>query len=61
MPSTRPRRALGQSEEELVRDNNRAHALIENGLAASIVQECAENGHIDLSRAEYLDLSKTAA
>ena len=47
---------LGPSEEELVRDNNRAHALIENGLAASIVQGYAENGHIDLSRAEYLDL-----
>ena len=43
---------LGPSEEELVRDNNRAHALIENGLAAAIVQGYADNGHIDLSRAE---------
>jgi hypothetical protein len=48
--------SLAPSEEELVRDNNRAHAILENGLTASIVQGYAENGHIDLRGAEELGL-----
>ena len=48
--------SLAPSEEELVRDNNRAHAILENGLTASIVQGYAENGLIDLAGAEELGL-----
>ncbi len=48
--------SLAPSEEELVRDNNRAHALLENGLTASIVQGYADNGFIDLGAAEELGL-----
>lgn len=42
----------GPSERELIRDNNRAHAVIENGLTAAIVQGYADNGLIDLSTAD---------
>jgi hypothetical protein len=42
---------LGPSADELVRDNNRAHAILENGVTAAIVQGYADNGHIDLSGA----------
>ena len=35
-----------------MRDNNRAHAIVENGLTAAIVQGYADNGHVDLSGAE---------
>ncbi len=48
--------SLAPSEEELVRDNNRAHAILENGLTASIVQGYADNGLIDLGGAEELGL-----
>jgi hypothetical protein len=34
----------GPSESELIRDNNRAHAVTENGLTAAIVQGYADNG-----------------
>ena len=30
----------------------------QNGLAAAITQGCAENGHLDLSHAESLELAK---
>ena len=39
-----------------MRDHNRAHAILENGLTASIVQGYADNGHIDLRGAEELGL-----
>ena len=48
--------SLAPSEEELVRDSNRAHAILENGLTASIVQGYADNGLIDLRGAEELGL-----
>jgi hypothetical protein len=43
---------LGPSEEELLRDNNRAEAVLENSVTAAIVQGYADNGHIDLSGAQ---------
>ena len=49
---------LGPSEDELVRDNARARAVLENGLAAAITQGYADNGHLDLSRAERLELTE---
>ena len=48
--------SLAPSEDELLRDNNRAHAILENGLTAAIVQGYADNGHIDLAGAEELGL-----
>jgi hypothetical protein len=48
--------SLGPSEDELLRDNNRAHAVIENGLTAAVVQGYADNGHIDLGGAEQRGL-----
>jgi hypothetical protein len=47
---------LGPSADELVQDNNRAHAVLENGVTAAIVQGYADNGHIDLSGAEEREL-----
>ena len=43
---------FGPSADELARDNNRAHAIVENGLTAAIVQGYADNGHIDLAEAQ---------
>jgi hypothetical protein len=47
---------FGPSEDELLRDNDRAHALIQNGLTAAVVQGYADNGHLDLSGAEQRHL-----
>ena len=59
MASMRSDPTSAPSEEELVRDNNRAHAMLKNGLAASIVQGYADNGHIDLGGAEERGLVET--
>ena len=48
--------SFAPSESELLRDNNRAHAVVQNGLTAAIVQGYADNGHIDLETARQLQL-----
>ena len=48
--------SFAPSESELLRDNNRAHAVVQNGLTAAIVQGYADNGHIDLEAARQLQL-----
>ncbi|HEY3181624.1 MAG TPA: hypothetical protein VGJ77_02220 [Gaiellaceae bacterium] len=48
--------SMAPSADELMKDNDRAHAVVQNGLTAAIVKGYADHGHIDLSGAEQRHL-----